>query len=215
MKSKNSRDEQLDKKQSYGLSKLKNRKMFAEYAIRVFSDGMRTLDNRASDLMERNRKSIVVDLGTGDGKLLKNFNGKIKSKSLFALDILNIRKQKIKYVKTNLEKKFPIRDDFADVVISSQNIEHIIDIPNYCNEIARILKPGGYAIILTENLASWSNIACLMMGYIPFSMTNMFGLPYGNPFIWHRDFHTKEEYEEIYRLKQWGVLGHQRILTLR
>ena len=69
-------------------------------------------------------------------------------------------------------------------------------------EIFRILKPGGYAVISTENLSSWDNIGCLLFGYFPFSMKLDGGLKLGNPL----SPHYKEEYKEKYP-------SHTRILT--
>jgi len=38
-------------------------------------------------------------------------------------------------------------------------------------EIKRVLKPGGYAIVATENASSWHNIFSLIMGWQMFSST--------------------------------------------
>ena len=36
-----------------------------------------------------------------------------------------------------------------------------------------MLRPGGRAIVCTENLASWHNISALVLGLMPFSLTNI------------------------------------------
>ena len=41
----------------------------------------------------------------------------------------------------------------------------------FVEEIHRILKPRGYAVISTENLASWHNIFALLVGQQAFSQT--------------------------------------------
>jgi hypothetical protein len=74
------------------------------------------------------------------------------------------------------------------------------------------LKPGGYAIVLTENLASWANIFATVMGWMPFSFTNMFGWPVGNRLVWHQKL-QKEDLSGFYEKKIWGCLGHQRLFT--
>ena len=46
-------------------------------------------------------------------------------------------------------------------------IEHLYNSDVFVSEIYRILKKGGYAIIGTENLASWHNIFALIFGLQP------------------------------------------------
>ena len=71
----------------------------------------------------------------------------------------------------DLNKKFPIKDNSVDVVVSDQVIEHLTDVvDNFVKEIFRILKPEGYAVISTENLSSWNNLFALLFGYGPPSL---------------------------------------------
>lgn len=198
----------------------KKMKLFALWSIRVFSDGLTTINERAKKNFEENEKAIIVDLGVGDATLLKYLVKNTKSKNLYGVDINDCIVNNIcKYVKADLEKKFPFDNESVDVVISSQNIEHIIDVPNYCAEVNRILKLNGYVIVLTENLSSWVNIIALLFGWLPFSMTNVFGQPIGNPLIWHQKasniMNKNSGLKTAYKNKWWGCLGHQRILTIR
>lgn len=41
----------------------------------------------------------------------------------------------------------PIENDIADVVMTTQVLEHIVDHEKAASELIRVLKPGGYAII--------------------------------------------------------------------
>ncbi len=49
------------------------------------------------------------------------------------------------YVKST-EKVIPIPSDFVDVMFTMNAIDHVDDFPTMCNEILRVLKPGGYLI---------------------------------------------------------------------
>lgn len=191
------------------------KRVFSIVAVKIFNDGLYSLNRRAYAAIENNPKAIVIDLGTGDSELLEYFNKKIKSKNLYGLDLIDNDDSDVKVIISDLEKNLPLKSNSYDVVISSQNIEHIIDLPSYCDEITRILKFGGYAIILTENLASWVNIGALMLGWLPFSMTNMLGLSFGNPLVRHSGLHNEEEIKKAYSKKAWGILGHQRVLTIK
>jgi SAM-dependent methyltransferase len=73
------------------------------------------------------------------------------------------------------------------VVHANQVIEHVKGLDHFLGELRRVLRPGGRAIVCTENLASWHNVAMLMLGYMPFSLTNVSRLrPIGNPWALHR-----------------------------
>jgi SAM-dependent methyltransferase len=86
----------------------------------------------------------------------------------------------------DLEQPWPLPDRSYDVVHSNQVIEHLVQVDLFVDEIRRVLAPNGIAIVCTENLASWHNIAALLAGYQPFSITNLSELrPIGNRFALH------------------------------
>lgn len=191
------------------------RRFVGFFAVDTYARQVARLNRRAYEAAETNPEAVVLDLGTGDSKLLHYLNGKIRSTRLHAIDAIDNGDPAVKTFVGNLEDRFPVGDNAYDVVLSSFNIEHIIDVPQYLSEMHRALKPGGYALILTENLASWVNIGALVFGWLPFSMTSMFGRPFGNPFVWHAELYDEQMNEGAYERKLWGVLGHQRVLTLR
>ena len=99
----------------------------------------------------------VLELGCGEGRgidvILK------KSKTFTAIDKIKdaVDALSAKYPKHNfLSKLFPpmgyIEDKSFDTIISFQVIEHIEDDDLFLNEIFRILRPGGKAIITTPNI---------------------------------------------------------------
>jgi SAM-dependent methyltransferase len=54
-----------------------------------------------------------------------------------------------------------------DVVLGNQVLEHLIETDLYVKEVLRVLKPGGYTLQATNNLASWHNIMALVLGMQP------------------------------------------------
>jgi hypothetical protein len=64
----------------------------------------------------------------------------------------------------------------------------VYDTDHFVAESRRILRPGGYTIVSTENLASWHNVAAALLGWQPFSLTNVssVALSIGNPLGVHR-----------------------------
>jgi SAM-dependent methyltransferase len=89
----------------------------------------------------------------------------------------------------DLNDRFPYEAATFDLVVSNQVIEHLTDTDRFVSETHRVLRPGGLAVVSTENLASWHNIGALVLGWQPFSLTNVSearaGL--GNPLALHRD----------------------------
>jgi methionine biosynthesis protein MetW len=124
-------------------------------------------------LLEKNPKAKVLDLGCWDGDLSLKVAKIIGTKKVYGIEIdpNKVKEAKLKGViayEEDLNKKISFKNNFFDVVIASQVIEHLYDTDNFVEEIYRVLKPNGYVIISTNNLASWHNLFALVLGYQPF-----------------------------------------------
>jgi 2-polyprenyl-3-methyl-5-hydroxy-6-metoxy-1,4-benzoquinol methylase len=66
----------------------------------------------------------------------------------------------------NIEKdKFPFKDNFFDIVIFTEVLEHLPQAPLHTiREIYRVLSPGGSILITTPNIARSINRAKLLLG---------------------------------------------------
>lgn len=85
----------------------------------------------------------------------------------------------------DLEEQWPFEPASFDLIHANQVIEHVKRLDHFVEETSRVLRPGGRAIVCTENLASWHNVAALTLGYQPFSLTNVSHRPIGNPLALH------------------------------
>lgn len=65
------------------------------------------------------------------------------------------------------ENPCPIENDFFDVVIAGDLIEHLVDTDAFVKELRRITRPGGYLILTTPNLAWWWSRLRLVTGKVP------------------------------------------------
>jgi SAM-dependent methyltransferase len=94
----------------------------------------------------------------------------------------------IRVTVTDLNGPLPFDDGFFDLVVSNQVIEHLWDTDNFVAECFRVLRPGSVSVISTENLSGWHNIAAQILGWQPFSLTNvsMVSAGLGNPAAIHR-----------------------------
>lgn len=115
----------------------------------------------------------LLDIGCGDGR-----------KTMLYADFLGIPPGKVNGVEAkeqylrkghlfavsgiDLERdNFPLPDDYFDLVICNQVIEHLKNIFLPLNEAGRVLKPGGYLLIGIPNLAGLHNRLLLLLGRQP------------------------------------------------
>lgn len=149
--------------------------MLAQFYQKIWAEAYLRNDLNIASLLEENPDAKVLDVGCGDGQKTIKFKRAIGNRNITGIDGLpgRLRAAKARGVEetvvADLEKKWPLASSNFDVVISNQVIEHLADIDNFIQEIKRVLKPGGYAVISTENLASWHNIFALILGYQDFS----------------------------------------------
>lgn len=120
----------------------------------------------------------LLGLGVGSGDLTCKVANKIGTSNVTGLEInaeliLDHIKQKklIDVLITDMNEAFPIESNSIDIISADQVIEHIVNIDNFVQEIHRVLVPGGYAVICTENLSAWHNILALVLGWQAFSQT--------------------------------------------
>ncbi len=176
--------------------------------LQVYCKWEKSRNNSFTNLLEFNPNAKVLDIGCGNGEFTLKAKNKIGSSKVYGIEIYDpfikeAEKKGISIIKHDLNKlPYPIKDESFDVIISNQVIEHLYYPVQFMKEIYKILKPGGYAVISTENLSSWDNIIALLLGYSPFYMEFDGGLRLGNPL----SLHYKEEYKE-------KCPPHTRILT--
>lgn len=64
-------------------------------------------------------------------------------------------------------QQIPFADNYFDVIIAGEVIEHLIDTDSFIREIYRCLKAGGYLLITTPNLVSFENRIRILLGIYP------------------------------------------------
>lgn len=125
-------------------------------------------------MAERNPDCGLLDLGCFDGSATIRIASSIGAKNIFGVDLAEdalkrASERGITTVCSDLNEEIPFDSNSFDAVFSNQVIEHLINPTKFAKEMKRVLKPRGYAIVSTENLASWHNIIALMHGDQPFS----------------------------------------------
>jgi SAM-dependent methyltransferase len=146
----------------------------------------------------------LLDLGCDDGANTITFGEAAGAQTLIGLEVVADRAalasaRGIDVRVASLNDVVPVDDASIDAVVSNQVIEHLADTDMFVSEIHRVLRPRGIAVVSTENLASWHNVASLVFGFQPFSLTNVSsqsgGL--GNPLAIHRGESFAKAWEHL------------------
>lgn len=120
----------------------------------------------------RNPGQTVLDVGCGTAETVRQYvvDGTARLVGIEKLEPLAFAaKQRLHVIVGDLDRGWSFQDCSIDVVSANQVIEHIIETDAFAGEAFRVLRPGGWAVISTENLAAWPNIIALLLGQEPFS----------------------------------------------
>ncbi|HOF00305.1 MAG TPA: class I SAM-dependent methyltransferase [Spirochaetota bacterium] len=160
----------------------------------------------------------ILDVGCGYGNLL--YKLKDSFDKLYGVEINKTRVEKAKellkdnnfeIIETTVESaNFP--DEYFDVVVSSDVIEHIIDVFSAFKEMARILKKGGKLIVITPNIADIRRRLTLLFGKFPSTSASDegFGFNDGTEIFdgGHVHYFTFSALEKLY--KRYGIANIKR-----
>ena len=160
-------------------------------------------------LLEANSCARFIDLGCADGIFTLAAASAVGTKAIYGADLEVSGATREKGIEVAvLDVNQPLHtypDDSFDVVVTNQVIEHLSNTDLFVKEIFRILRPGGYAIVSTPNLASWHNVVFLVLALQPpfcLASDEVYGL--GNPI---QSMYLKE--------RRYTTHAHLRLFTLR
>jgi len=116
----------------------------------------------------------VLDVGCGNCWTNQLFNG--THVEHFGIDISDnalkrAEKRGVIVKKVNLDcDPIPFENNFFDLVLCSDIIEHTLYPENILREAGRVLKEGGNLIVVVPNIASWFNRILLLLGFYPWGI---------------------------------------------
>jgi len=132
--------------------------------------------NHVCEMLKLETADSYLDCGCASGIRSLEMASLIDAKCITGVEIVDelateAKEKGMTIHQEDLNKKLTFCEKSFDVITSLEAIEHLHRPEMFVKEIYRILKPGGAAIIATENLASWHNIFALLLGWQPFTMS--------------------------------------------
>lgn len=119
-------------------------------------------------------KSIkYLDLGCGNGSFTLRIAKVLNAREVYGVDISTKLVEEARdkginaYVVDLNTDDLPFNDEEFEVVSAFDVIEFLWNTDKVIGEVYRVLKPKGYFILTTPNLASWINRLLLLFSYLP------------------------------------------------
>jgi 2-polyprenyl-3-methyl-5-hydroxy-6-metoxy-1,4-benzoquinol methylase len=149
--------------------------------------------------------SNVLDLGCGTGIFLDLIKNKCKSVEGMEIStkVAQIGRQRgYKITLGDVHQVFPYKDNSFNIITAGEIIEHIYDTDFFLNEIKRILKPNGFLIISTPNIATIGRRLMLLFGFNPLIETSL------EHASGHIRYFTKKSLEELLNKHGYKITEH-------
>jgi methionine biosynthesis protein MetW len=146
--------------------------MLKSYLDRVYR-ATEDLNKRSIlDIVEARPGGVMLDCGCGDGEFTRALADRARVAEVWGVETVEHRAtaaegRGIRIVRADLNERLPFDDGHFDVVHANQLLEHLHGTDDFLREIHRLVKPGGYALVSTNNLASWHNVISLVLGMQP------------------------------------------------
>jgi len=125
---------------------------------------------KAFKLLPEVSNNSVLELGSGQGELADQLKTQVESLTCSDGSPIYINKLKakgFKVVQVDYNHKLPFKAKQFHGAISLEVIEHLYNAEVFLKEIHRVLKPQGWLIISTPNIAWWGYRLFVLLGKPP------------------------------------------------
>lgn len=190
------------KDQLYSKPTRVNKKLSELYPHDYIDDRIKVIEQ----MLTQDPEATFLDIGCSNGYVTSHLAKQIGTKKVHGVDVANVSQAKkhgvsAKVHDLNQDKKLPYKKNFFDVITCLDTLEHVYNTDHVVEEIQRILKPGGYAIISVPRTDSLLNVALLLLGFQMFSGSTSLEKNYGafskNRISGHMAHFTKKALLEI------------------
>ena len=153
-------------------------RLLARYLDFIYQDTVRRRYAAQRACMETDTTARLLDVGCQTGINTLRLARVVGASRVIGVEY-NLRtvreaaRQGIWSVLADANRGLPLADDSIDIVTAMDVLEHLTDPRMLIRDAHRVLRPGGYLVLATPNLASWHNILALLLGLQPFSGPNL------------------------------------------
>jgi SAM-dependent methyltransferase len=123
-------------------------------------------------LLPAGRGGSLLDIGTHDGAFTARVAQHLGATRVAGVELVEehaaaARARGFDVACADVDDGLPFADAEFDTAHANQVIEHVRRTDGFMREVRRVLRPGGLALVSTNNLASWHNVASLALGLQP------------------------------------------------
>jgi SAM-dependent methyltransferase len=186
--------------------------MISKFAHDLFAAAEAHNHRNILELLAGLGRGPVLDLGCDNGAWTSDLGRAAGAAELYGLDLMpaalaEAGRRGVRAVNADLTQPLPFADATFALVHSNQVIEHLPDVDLFVREIFRVLQPGGWAVVSTENLSSWHNVAALVMGRQAFSQHISAEVHVGNEWALHAGEVLREAWTHMKIFTWHGLRG--------
>ena len=160
-----------------GIRDLLNQSLI-RYLDHIYQDTVRWRYEAQRRCLEHNPSAVLLDIGCQTGINTLRLAQTIGTDRIIGLEynastLQEAAAQGIRPITGDANWPLPLPDSSVDVVTAMDVVEHLVNPRMLVQNAFRVLRPGGYLVLATPNLASWHNIFALLLGLQPFSGPNL------------------------------------------
>jgi SAM-dependent methyltransferase len=194
--------------------------MLQQFALHLFQSAEARNQRNILELLPGAVQGRILDLGCDDGRWTTRVSDRVGARTVNGVDIarlalLQARRAGVCAANADLAQPLPFAANSFALVHSNQVIEHLPDVDLFVQEIHRVLQPGGWAVVSTENLSSWHNIAALVLGRQAFSQHISAQTHVGNEWALHAGESMRESWTHMKIFTWHGLKGLFRLYGFR
>lgn len=124
------------------------------------------------ELLRETNGDKLLDIGCAGGAFSLECAKMLGAKEICGIEIDENRAKEaenrgIRVFAMDASNTFPFKDEYFDVIVANQVLEHVLDVDNMLRESYRVLKQGGVVVLSTPNLCSLLQRILILFGKQP------------------------------------------------
>lgn len=167
------------------------------------------------DFLKGKKFEKILDTGCGAGDFTLEVGKLVNAKEVHGVELedeafKSLSAKKIKMIRADLNGKLPYKNENFDLIISTQNIEHLYFTDDYLQEMRRVLKKNGSFVLTTVNIAAIHYRIMMLFGIAPIclhpSEYQTWPLSGRNPRYGHKSVFAHRALGEVLRKHKFKIV---------